>query len=315
MDLAATLPSEHPRPHPFFEARGETLTVNSRSFGPLSLHVRTWSAPRAEGEPERPPLLLIHGLMTSSYTWRDVIAPLGRHFTLYMPDLPGSGQSPPLAAKADPEQLGFLIEDLQKALGHKRCPVVASDLGAYLAMRTVLGKRRGKPSISRLACIHPPTGPEPWQYLLKLLLQLPGARDLLGWAVRSSPDAWLRTLLKLHTPGLMSLEMINQYAPLLSSTAGSRAFVDTIADTLDPNALETFHASLRLFNFTERRFPTPTLFIYGDSDAIIPPAHGDHIEQFMPDAKVIRVVGSSRLVQLDAPDRLVAYLLEFLKEA
>ncbi|MEL6179342.1 MAG: hypothetical protein AAFS10_10330, partial [Myxococcota bacterium] len=89
----------------------------------------------------------------------------------------------------------------------------------------------------------------------------------------------------------------------------------TMADTLDPNALETFHASLRLFNFTERPFPIPVMFMYGDRDPLIAPRHGDHIERYMAGAKVVRINGASRLIQLDAPDRLVAYLLEFIGQS
>src|SRR5579862_3680568 len=40
-----------------------------------------------------PPLLLIHGFMGYSFSWRFNMEPLGRHFRVYAMDLPGCGFS------------------------------------------------------------------------------------------------------------------------------------------------------------------------------------------------------------------------------
>jgi hypothetical protein len=78
------LPQRPRLPHPYFEARVERVPVTMARLGTLAARVRVYGS--------GPPLLLVHGLMTSSYSWRHVLEPLGTHFTLYAPDLPGAGQ-------------------------------------------------------------------------------------------------------------------------------------------------------------------------------------------------------------------------------
>src|SRR4051812_12290210 len=104
------LPEQPRKPHPYFSARGETLAMRSRPFGTMAAHVRVYGS--------GPPLLLVHGLMTSSYSWRYVLEPLGARFTLYMPDLPGNGRSEaPPDAHYTPDALAEWLGEVQQELG------------------------------------------------------------------------------------------------------------------------------------------------------------------------------------------------------
>src|SRR5678816_421644 len=97
----AQVPDEPRLPHPYFDTRTETLRIDSRPFGPVDVHVRIHGS--------GPPLLLVHGFMTSSYSWRYCLEPLGRHFTLYMPDLVGSGRSSKPDCRYGPDALADSI--------------------------------------------------------------------------------------------------------------------------------------------------------------------------------------------------------------
>ena len=75
---------ERPRlPHPYGEAAKQEVVVESGAFGSVRTRVVTY------GPETAPPLLLVHGLMTSSYSWRYLLEPLGSKYRLYVPDLPG----------------------------------------------------------------------------------------------------------------------------------------------------------------------------------------------------------------------------------
>src|SRR5689334_17401799 len=77
---------EKPRvPHGFFATRAEEVPVTTPELGATRAHVRVHGS--------GPPLLLVHGLMTTSYSWRYMLEPLGAKYTLYMPDLPGCSAS------------------------------------------------------------------------------------------------------------------------------------------------------------------------------------------------------------------------------
>ena len=46
-----------------------------------------------------PPLLLVHGLMTASYSWRYVAPKLAETYRVIVPDLPGAGASDKVVGK------------------------------------------------------------------------------------------------------------------------------------------------------------------------------------------------------------------------
>ena len=74
-------------PHAYDRSIARTLRMRSEPFGDVDVHVRTFG--------HGPPLVCIHGLMTSSYSFRYVLEPLGERFTVHVPDLVGAGRHPP----------------------------------------------------------------------------------------------------------------------------------------------------------------------------------------------------------------------------
>ncbi len=64
-----------------------------------------------------PPMLLLHGWGSSSRYWQGTLAALGTTRTLYAPDLPGYGESPPQHATVCPESMAQLVMDFAEAVG------------------------------------------------------------------------------------------------------------------------------------------------------------------------------------------------------
>jgi len=80
--------------HPYYEADTEDVEVDSAAFGRVGVRVVSY------GRRDAPPLLLVHGLMTSSYSWRYLLEPLADRFRMIAPDLSGSGRSDRLPVRA-----------------------------------------------------------------------------------------------------------------------------------------------------------------------------------------------------------------------
>src|SRR5207247_1470186 len=105
-----------------------------------------------------------------------VLEGLGRHFTCYVPDLPGAGESQaPVDAEYTPRALGHVIVALQEALHVEKCACVANSMGGYLAMVAAL--EHGA-IFRRLVQVHAPAMPLFRYSALKFGMSLPGSRSL-----------------------------------------------------------------------------------------------------------------------------------------
>lgn len=82
-----------------------------------------------------PPLLLLHGFMGYSFSWRFNVAPLAQHFTVIAPDLPGCGFSERTAVesctlRSDADAVWRFLD----LLGVEQVDIVSSSRGGALAM-------------------------------------------------------------------------------------------------------------------------------------------------------------------------------------
>lgn len=84
-----------------------------------------------------PPLLLLHGWGGSSRYWGGTLKQLSDIRTIYAPDLPGYGESPPLRGEIIPERIASLVLEFADTLGLKRFDLnghsFSAGVTAYLA--------------------------------------------------------------------------------------------------------------------------------------------------------------------------------------
>jgi pimeloyl-ACP methyl ester carboxylesterase len=297
------LPEVPHRPHGYFASRGERVEMDSRPFGRLGVHYRVHGS--------GPPLLLVHGLMTSSYSWRYVLGPLGEHFTLYVPDLPGAGRSDkPLAPRYAPEAFAEWIGEFQRAVGIRGCAVVGNSLGGYLCMLLAL---RDPAAMSRLVNLHSPGVPEPRLYALAAAFAVPGARRALAWFIARSPYRWAHRNVHYYDESLKSLEEAREYGAPLATREGAAAFVKYLAETVAVGPMRAMHRDLAARRARRAGFPVPLLLVYAARDPMVPPRFGDAFAEAIPDARFVRLREASHFAHVDAPERFLPPVLEFLR--
>jgi pimeloyl-ACP methyl ester carboxylesterase len=293
----ADLPDAPRLPHGYFDAPGQAITVDSRPLGRMRVNVRVHGS--------GPPLLLVHGLMTSSYSWRYVLEPLGRRFTLHAPDLPGNGRSDrPLGPRYDPDSLAEWIGEVQRALGIRGCPVIGNSMGGYLCMVLAL---RDPEAMSRLVNLHSPGVPEARLYALGAALAVPGMPSLLAWLARRKPERWAHKNVHYYDESLKSLEEAREYGAPLATRDGSRAFVKHLRETMAVGPIRRFFRELG-----ERRFPVPLLLLYAERDPMVPPRFGDLLAERIPEARLVRLAEASHFAHVDAVERFLPPVLDFL---
>jgi pimeloyl-ACP methyl ester carboxylesterase len=297
----AQLPATPRRPHRYYQSRAREITLAGSSLGPLRVHYREAG--------DGPPLLLVHGLMTSSYSFRYVIDELARDFRVIVPDLPGAGRSAPPQARLTGAALATFLVELTRALGIYGCPVVGNSMGGYLCMRAALTDPR---AFSRIVNVHSPAGADWRHHAMHALLSLPGAQALLARFVRLSPHRWVHRNVHYYDESLKSLEEAAEYGDPLATPEGVRAFVGYLYDTFAPRDLEGFLAELTERRDAGRPFPVPLLLLYSRQDPLVPPRVGDQLHALVPDAPLEWLEDTSHFAHVDTPELVLPHLRSFL---
>lgn len=259
-----------------------------------------------------PVLVLIHGLMGYSFSWRLNFSALVKQNTVVAVDLPGVGFSErprgmdaSLAAAAE-RMLRFL-----ELLGVRECDLLGTSHGGALAMKMAAFEvQRGRDTIRRLILAAPANR---WSRHGKFLSRLLG----------SGPS---RALLPVLFPGL---------APLLKTWFLRRQYGDP--RRIPPGTLEGYRAPLRLPGMTEYALEVlrhlnrdlaqlaaelpgiagiPTLFLWGTRDPVVLPDSIAPLRRHFPQSELVMLEGAGHLPYEEMPEQFNRAVLGFLaKEA
>lgn len=292
---------ERPRvAHPFFDVAESRVRVRSRALGGLDLSVRRHGRGR--------PLVCVHGLMTSSYSFRYLLEPLaarGREVIVF--DLPGAGRSDAPDVEYGAEALAELIGEAMEALGVLGADVIGNSMGGYLAMWLAL---RRPAAIGRLVNLHSPGLPTPRMWALEGALSVPGAGAALDALVRRDPERWAFRNVHYFDETLKSREEAREYAAPLRTIEGRRAFARYLRETLRASTMRAFEARLRALAGGE--FPVPLQLVYARRDPMVPPSVGARMMALLPRAERAWLERGSHFAHVDAPDDFLAAALPFL---
>lgn len=291
---------ERPRlPHPFCDLREERVVVSSRHFGRTTLSARRMG--------KGPPLVCVHGLMTSSYSFRYVLERLAHDFEVIVFDLPGAGRSDAPDVPYGAEDLADLIGETLDALGVTGACVIGNSMGGYLCMWLAL-RRPG--AIGRLVNLHSPGLPTPRMDALEVALGwVPGAGAIVDRLVRRDPERWAFRNVHYYDETLKSREEAREYAMPLHTVPGRRAFTRYLRETLKASTMRAFERRLR----ATRPFPVPLQLVYARRDPMVPPSVGARLGALVPEAPLVWLDEASHFAHVDATDAFLDVALPFLR--
>jgi pimeloyl-ACP methyl ester carboxylesterase len=254
-------------------------------------------------------LVLLHGITSTADAWRDVMPRLAERYTVIAPDLLGHGRS---AKPRGDYSLGAYaagVRDLLAVLGFERGTVVGHSLGGGIAMQF---SYLFPEYVDRMVLISSGGLGQSVHPLLRAAA-LPGSEWVLPllareWSV-SAGDAVRNVAAKLGMSAGPDLsEFARGYASLVEEGA-TEAFLDTLRSVIGPEG-QKVSALDRLYLADQ----IPTLFIWGDSDPVIPVEHGRRAHEIVAHSRYIEIEGSGHWPMLDASDRIVRELTEFMEE-
>ncbi|MEO8878478.1 MAG: alpha/beta hydrolase, partial [Polyangiaceae bacterium] len=293
--LFRELPEQPRLPHAFEKMSARFVEIDSAVFGKHRVHYRE----HGDGEP----LLLVHGLMTTNYSWRYVYADLGKKYRVIAPDLPGAGATDPcLGGKYSLENLATWVGEFQKAVGIRGTRAVGNSLGGLICMRLALDDAG---AFSQLVNIHSPCFPEARYHLLHNALKVPGVKTALARVIRMNPLKWVHRNVHYYDESLKSLEEAHAFGDPLAAPSGAEAFIHYLSDVITPTATRKISRALQERCTSKTPFPCPLLLIYARTDPMVSPENGVKLAKLLPDVKMIWLENSSHFAHVDTPELIV----------
>ncbi len=294
---------ELPRlPHAFDKTLGIDEIVYSKHFGRHSVHIREMG--------EGPPLLLVHGLMTTSYSFRYVFEPFAEHFRVLAPDLPGSGLTDKVDADYSPQHLAEWIFELADTLGIVGAACIGNSMGGYLCMRAALAHPE---LFSCLVNEHSPGVPELRVRALSAVLSVPGSERLLTALVHRDPLRWAHKNVHYYDESLKSREEARAYGEPLATDEGVRSFYRHLKQTMSPQGLRSFVADLEARKKRRQPFPVPLLLVYAKRDPMVPPRIARRLNALVPGARLVWLDEGSHFAHIDRPQLFLDAVRPFLE--
>lgn len=248
------------------------------------------------------PILLVHGLGMSSYTWRNNIEALAQKFTVYAPDLRGFGRSD--KSNTYGYSLDYHRKTLLKLLNYlelKKVDYIGSSMGGEVGLRLAIHHPE---RIKRLVLLASAGYREDLPRLLRWLSCLP-YRPLVGPLIRRRilTEHTVRSALReaYYRPDLITEQEVSaMLAPILAKESG-RAFLRLIRE---------FDFGKEKDRYTE--IIHPSLILAGSHDRIIPLAHLQRLHQELPHSELVVIPESGHFLHEEKWQEVNSHILSFL---
>jgi pimeloyl-ACP methyl ester carboxylesterase len=246
------------------------------------------------------PLILLHGVGTSSVVWRRVRPLLATKRLVATPDLPGFGSSPPVGRGFELERVAEAVADALAARLRAPFDLLGNSLGGAVAL--VLAAQR--PELVRRLVLAAPAGLSPLPGPVPALAGRTGS-TLIAVRRLGAPalvrSAAGRRMLLFGTVADPSAVPAEDAGWMVSGSRGSTRIAQAIA------AVARADLRPRLAELT-----VPAAFLWGASDRVIPVGSLRPLQALAPEAPTEVIPGTGHAPQLERPREFVGALERLL---
>ncbi|NJN30308.1 MAG: alpha/beta fold hydrolase [Synechococcales cyanobacterium RM1_1_8] len=258
--------------------------------------------PQAGGQ-ERPPVVLLHGLVSQSYSWRKVMPVLAQQgFRAIAPDWIGAGRSEEPEKRQfaySPDAFVAALGQWLDALGLGEVTLVVQGFQGSVGVQYAL---RHPERVHRLAILNAPIVPEarlPWK-----IKQM--GIPLLGEVITQDPILVDRTLEGGGGYVVDDKDLDEYRRPFLKSSSAGRSLQATIQGLKLKAATAEIAAGLKTWD-------KPVLLAWGDRDPWLPIEQVQDLAQQLPDGKLVALAEVGHYPQEDWHEKVTEVLLPFLR--
>ncbi|HUR39709.1 MAG TPA: alpha/beta hydrolase [Verrucomicrobiae bacterium] len=259
---------------------------------------------------EGPALLLIHGFPLSGATWRKVLPELAQHYTCYVPDLAGLGDTE-WSTGTDFTWFGQArgLKDWVTALGLLKYHLMAHDTGGTFARCLALADPQRVEKLVLINTEIPHHRPQ-WIPQYQALMHVPGALASFSLLLRSR--AFRRSTFGFggcfDDLSLIDGDFHERFVvPLLRDARrlqGMRQYLVNLKwDVVDALAQDNAHLTM------------PVRLIWGADDPFFPLAHARPMVRQFPHASMVEIPRARLLVHEERPAEVARAALDFLRAA
>ena len=253
------------------------------------------------GEENAPPIILIHGFISSNLIWSHVLQPLAQAgFRAIAPDLPGYGYSDkPADAQYTIDEQARAVIGLMNQLGIDQAVIAGTSYGGAVASIIALDYPQ---RVKKLILVGAVTNDDAKRKLLLRISCLPLIGDVatplfLGsrWILRRRMEDMYR---RMGRP--INEKMVASRHHLLATAHTHRAMIRT-ARRWSANRIEREASLIR----------QPTLLVWGDHDDHIPIENALRMRDTLPNARLIVFRNCGHLPPAESPEKFVEAVAQF----
>ena len=268
-----------------------------------ALEKRRWPTTGGElayldlGDPEGPPIVLLHGFPTSSFLWRRFAPLFSPWMRVIVPDLLGCGDSQkPLGVELGLLAQARCVRELLGGVGVSAFAVVGHGFGGGVAQLLALeGGARALVLIDSIAF-------DAWPSSVAL--------EARARTSETDPETVEEHVSRFLAAGMRHPNRLEdgareEYLRPWRGPEGAAAFSRFLRG-LDGLGLTGVEPQLE-------RLEIPVLVLWGEEDPYLPPELAERLGEAMPTAAVALLPGCSHLLPEDAPETIAPLIFEYLR--
>jgi len=277
-------------------ARGNLLNVGSRA-APL----RLWLEEAGSGDP----ILFIHGLGATTYSWRHLAPSLAHTHHVLNVDLKGFGGSDkPVDEAYGVLDQALLLATLIRRKGLRHLTIVGHSLGGGVALALTGHLNLTEPdTVQRLVLLDSIAYRQPVPLFIELL-RTPVLADVGLLAAPPELEVFKGLVAAYADPQKITLEAVRAYARPLYDRGGRHALIKT-AQGIIPADLPTLIARYRTIH-------QPTLLLWCSQDPVVPLWVGRRLARTLPNARLSLLEGCGHVPQEEVPAATLRRIQAFL---
>lgn len=249
------------------------------------------------------PLVLIHGLSSSTYSWKDMFEPLAKNYRVIAVDLKGFGFSGKPDGDYTRRAQAVLVAHLLDYLKIERAWLVGNSMGGEISLNFAL---QNPPRVMGLVLIDSAGVSVPGgDSVTPAYARIPFVGPVLI-ALALTSDRLVRRALErsFYDVAKVTEERVAAYYRPLKTRGGQLASLRARTQW----GLLPVEPDLNRIN-------SPTLIIWGAEDALIPLGAGRKMNSLIKDSKLVIFEKCGHVPQEELPDRVVDEMTKFIEES